>query len=460
MKCSRKDANWKGYARTRIRFETHELTSFGGLVVLQEFFTKLNLVDRLRGVFHGRQADKVYRPQKLFLQLIVHLLLGFRSLRDVVCYQEDPLVQRVLGVNRIAAPSTISRMLRDTTDGEVKSLRRILSSQVLERLQAMAVPRITLDFDGSVRSTTRRAEGTAVGFNKRKKGARSYYPLFCTIAQSGQVLDVLDRAGNVHDSRGAREFIRHCVSLVRQQCPSAVIEVRMDSAFFSDKIVSQLDEQHVEFTISVPFERFPMLKQRIESRQRWKHCGEGMSCFEMHWKPQSWPRRHRFLVVRQEVAKQRKGELQLDLFEPRDWDYEYKVIVTNKRTKPKSATRYHEGRGSQEGIFGELKTDVAMGHVPVRTRNGNRAYLLAGLMGHNLVRELQMRESPPQRATTAKRAALWIFEQIGTLRQRVFQRAGRLTRPSGCLTLTINAPASLRQRIVSLHEAASEKAAA
>jgi hypothetical protein len=33
-----------------------------------------------------------------------------------------------------------------------------------------------------VQSTKRHAEGTAVGFNKEKKGARSYYPLFCTVA--------------------------------------------------------------------------------------------------------------------------------------------------------------------------------------------------------------------------------------------------------------------------------------
>ena len=56
-----------------------------------------------------------------------------------------------------------------------------------------------VDFDGSVQSTGRRAEGTAVGFNKKKKGQRSYYPLSATIAQTGQVLDVHHRPGNVHD---------------------------------------------------------------------------------------------------------------------------------------------------------------------------------------------------------------------------------------------------------------------
>ena len=269
MKSSRNQVNCKAHARIGLQFECRRLTAFSGLVILQEFFSRLKLSDRLRVAFSNRQAGKIYRPQKLFLQLIIHLLLGFRSLRDVACYQDDPLVRRVLGVRTVADPSTISRMLRDTTDAEVRALRRIMSSLVLQRLQLMAAPRITLDFDGSVLSTTRRAEGTAVGFNKKKKGARSYYPLFCTVAQTGQVLDLLHRPGNVHDSNGAQEFILQCIQRVREQCPYSVIEVRMDSAFFSDEIVHALDAAGVEFTISVPFERFPVLKEKIESRRRW-----------------------------------------------------------------------------------------------------------------------------------------------------------------------------------------------
>ena len=64
----------------------------------------------------------------------------------------------------------------------------------MERLAVEGLSRVTVDFDGSVLSTGRHAEGTAVGFNKKKKGARSYYPLFCTIAQTDQVLDVHHRS--------------------------------------------------------------------------------------------------------------------------------------------------------------------------------------------------------------------------------------------------------------------------
>ena len=98
-----------------------------------------------------------------------------------------------------------------------------------------------------------------------RQGQRSYYPLFCTVAQTGQVLDVWHRPGNVHDSNGARAFILACLNEIRQILPHVVLEVRMDCAFFSEEIVHALDALGIQYTISVPFERLTQLKSRSRS---------------------------------------------------------------------------------------------------------------------------------------------------------------------------------------------------
>ena len=67
--------------------------------------------------------------------------------------------------------------LRSAAARSVGKVRAVSRTVVLERV-AERFANVTLDFDGSVLSTGRHAEGTAVGFNKKKKGARSYYPLF------------------------------------------------------------------------------------------------------------------------------------------------------------------------------------------------------------------------------------------------------------------------------------------
>ncbi len=104
----------------------------------------------------------------------------------------------------------------------------------------------------------------------------------------------------------------------------------------------------------------------------------------------------------------------MDLFLPYEHGYDFKAVVTNKTLSPKKVVAFHEGRGSQEGIFGELKTHCQIGYVPVRKWLGNPMYLLAGLFAHNLLRELQMMTTAPSRHTTEKRTPLWAFEQLRT----------------------------------------------
>ncbi|MCP4936306.1 MAG: IS1380 family transposase, partial [bacterium] len=106
------------------------------------------------------------------------------------------------------------------------------------------------------------------------------------------------------------------------------------------------------------------------------------------------------------------------------------------------------GRGSQEGIFAELKSQNALSYVPTRTWRGNQVYLLSAVLAHNLSRELQMITRAPSRTTQEKRPALWDFEQLNTLRRRIIQRAGRLIRPQGWLTLSMSTNQSVQNELL------------
>lgn len=447
MKHSRRNLHSRVHHIPTIRFENQELSSFSGLILFQAFFQKIGLKEKLKNCFAHHKIQPIFGHHVIFLLLIVHLLLGFRRLRDRDYYACDPLVERMLGLRRIPDVATVSRSLSAADHQSVARIRELNQSLVLDRLERERLSRVSLDYDGSVLSTSRHAEGSAVGFNKKKKGLRSYYPLFCTVAQTGQVLDVHHRAGNVHDSHGAKEFMRACVQQVRERLPQAVLESRMDSAFFGQEFLEELDGLGVEFTASVPFERLPVLKGIIETRKRWRRLDESWSYFETDWKAKSWQESYRFLFVRQKQKKQRKGALQLDLFEPCSYEYTYKVIVTNKTSGAKKVLKYHNGRGSQEGIFAEAKTHGQLDYIPTRRLHGNQLYMFASLMAHNLNRELQMHIKPRVRGTTEKRKALWNFESLSTLR-RLLCRAGRLTQPQGRLTLTLNTQASVKEKLL------------
>ena len=70
----------------------------------------------------------------------------------------------------------------------------------------------------------------------------------------------------------------------------------------------------------------------VQDRKRWRKIDADWSFFELDWKPRKWPARVRCVVYRQRVAVPRKGPIQLDLFEPIERDFEYKVVATNKST--------------------------------------------------------------------------------------------------------------------------------
>ena len=447
VKSIKSSVHRKFHALPMLRFNDQKLTSFAGIVLWQKLLLQLDVKASLIRCF-SHLPGGTYGHGVIMLLLVVHLVLGYRRLQDMRYYADDPLVPRALGLSKLPDVATVSRQMATMDEACVTNLRRYNRDLVLDRLVKLNTARITLDFDGSVIGTTRFAEGTAVGFNRKKKGQRSYYPLFCTVAQSGQVLDVCHRPGNVHDANGAKAFIKGCIEALRARLPTVLIEVRMDSAFFSDEIVSMLDELNVQYTISVPFERLAALKQQIEGRKRWRRMNWRCGYFETHWKPKSWKRKRRFICLRQKDRLQHKGPIQLDLFIPHDYDYEFKVIVTNKTLGARRVLTYHNGRGAQEGLFAELKSQIQMDYVPTRRQAGNRAFLMAALLAHNLNRELQMQCRPAARKTTEKRAPLWRFEQLGTLRKKIIQRAGRLTNPGGKLTLTMSANDAVQKELL------------
>jgi hypothetical protein len=432
VKSSKAEIQAKYHKIPVIRFEDQKLTSFSGLLIFQVLFGQLRLKDRLKKCFEHMKVSPIFGRHLVVLLLIVHLLLGFRRLREVDYYRDDPLVLRLMGLRKLPDVSTISRALCQMEVEGIEKVRNLSTAMVIEGLKREGLYRLTFDFDGSVQSTEGHAEGTAVGFNKVKKGARSYYPLFCTVAQTGQFFDLLHRPGNVHDSNGADEFMMKCFQKAREALPNTLFESRID----------------VLFTASVPFERFPELKSMIEQRKRWKIIDRQWAYFETQWKPKSWESSYRFLFIRKRVKSQQKGPLQLHLFEPRDLHFDYKVIVSNKTESAKRVVQFHNGRGSQESIFGDAKTDAALDVLPSRRLPGNQIFTLCAMMAHNLSREIQMLASPCASRSLPKRPAQWAFEKLDSLRHRIIQRAGRLTRPAGELTLTMSANHAVQQDLL------------
>lgn len=447
MKSSKAQIHRRVHSIPTIQFDDQRLTSCSGLVIFIPLLKSLQLKHRLQRCFKHLRPRGIYGIHTILMLLIFHIIIGHRRLRETSYYKDDPIVLRLLGLRRMPDVSTISRSMGAVDMNACDKTETVIRNIVLDRLAENGSARVTLDYDGSVYGSRRAAEGTALGYNKLRKGERSYYPLLCTVAQTGQVLSMHPRSGNIHDSNGSQDFIVDCVAAVIEKIPRVRIESRLDSAHFSEETVCLLDNLEVVFSISVPFLRFPKLKEVITSRKRWHKIDKTWSYFECNWTPKKWQTAFRFLIYRQKVKVKRRGALQLDVFEPREWDYEYKAVVTNKPLSAERVLAFHNGRGTQEGIIGELKAHCQFDYIPTRKWAANRLFAQAAILAHNLTRELQMRVGDPERQTNSKRAPLWVFETLSTIRNNIIRRAGRIVRPNGQLVLTMSANKAAQQDI-------------
>ena len=139
MKFKRSDVVQGVYRIPEIRCEADDrasLTSFAGLVIFQGLFSRLGIKRQLQTCFAHLRRSATYRAHDVVFWLIVHLLLGFRKLRDRDYYHDDPMAQRILGLKRLPDVATISRALSAVDEEAVAGYRTMSRNLVLDRLEA------------------------------------------------------------------------------------------------------------------------------------------------------------------------------------------------------------------------------------------------------------------------------------------------------------------------------------
>ena len=109
MKSSKSSVQSKAHSLPELKFESQALTSFAGMVILQKFFVAMNLKQHLPRCFAHLNNGKIFDRATIFLQLIMHVIRGYRELQDSRYYRDDPLVKRLLGLKQLPEVATLSR---------------------------------------------------------------------------------------------------------------------------------------------------------------------------------------------------------------------------------------------------------------------------------------------------------------------------------------------------------------
>ena len=136
MKLSKAEVRGKATLGMVLRFETQGLTSYSGLVLFQRFFSLIGIKELLWRCFRHVKANPIYVHHVMVMQLVVHIIVGQRRLRDFDYYRDDELVKRVLGLKRLPDVSTVSRSLSSADECSVGNGRPKSTTMVIERFVA------------------------------------------------------------------------------------------------------------------------------------------------------------------------------------------------------------------------------------------------------------------------------------------------------------------------------------
>jgi hypothetical protein len=375
-----------------IRHDSRVLTGFAGVTVLSGYVAAAGLVEGLRSRLKKIRKVGDYAIFSLVYLLLLFIAMGGRRPGHLKYFAADGLLARMAWLRRIPGRSTISRLFMTCGKQVVEYIGEANVDYVvgcLRRLGGEVLSTITLDVDGTVVSTRGHQGFAAKGYNPIKKGARSYRPLTVHVSETGQFIEINHRPGDAADNESADVLLRKTIRRLKREFPGVAIRVRMDSAFFEDKLLSVLESEGVKYVVVAKM--YEQLGLLVRDRKRWKKIRDGVEAFEFCFQMKSWSGArdfvaYRFRLNKEEIAE-RNGE-QLDLFRPNDPQYRYMLFCHNfddSEMPMEEMHTFYGGRCNQEKDIGQLKSGFAFDQLPSKNHSGIAMWQKLTMLAYNAV---------------------------------------------------------------------------
>ena len=396
-----------------IRFTAARLTHFGGLPLLHRYFQALDLRRVLTRSVRFAQRNNRYSIGESFLALLYPMILGIGRIETTRLLQHNGVFQYLTGLPTYPDAQTIRRFL--TRFGE-SGLTAFLKLHDKFRRRWIGRPNIppsmTLDFDTTVLTVYGKQEGSAIGYNPKKRGRPSYLPFLCFDGATGDCWEATYHPGDKHPGGVFQLIFERAFAKI----PKYVREVRVraDAAFYDREIIAFIEAKSAFYAIvaklTVP------LKARVTAA-RYRRVSGSVFAAEFRYHPQGWPGPRRFVAIRRLVQDEPSYQLTL-------WKmgkYNYQVMVTNLNLTPLNLWRFYNDRARAELVIRELKDGYAMGKIPTGDWAANEAYFQLVVFAYNLLGWFKRTCVPEE----------WKRLTMQTIRNRLLLIPAELTRPGG-----------------------------
>ena len=383
----------------------------GGIGAIHLLARQSGLIEAIDRHVQVLRVHLPYHESDHVLNIAYNNLCGGHCLEAIELRRNDEVYLDALGAQRIPDPTTAGDFCRRFYDEVDIELLMIAINEARLKVWSWQpssfFEEAVIEADGTMVPTTGECkEGMDISY----KGEWGYHPLVVTLANTGEVLYVVNRSGNRPSHDGATLRYDDAIELCRQGGFRRIL-LRGDTDFTQTRELDRWDEDGVRFIFGI--DAMPTLKELAENlpKSRWNRLSRrpryevetesrarphnvkeqvveerefknirlsSEDVAEFSYSPGACAKSYRIVVVRKNLSIERGENVLFD-------DVRYFFYITNDTsTAAEVVVLSANERCNQEKLIDQLKNGVRALHSPVDNLNSNWAYMLMASLAWTL----------------------------------------------------------------------------
>ncbi|MBA2702860.1 MAG: IS1380 family transposase [Blastocatellia bacterium] len=408
--------NWEDQPRpmfkaSNIHYEMAERVqgiNCGGIGAMHLMVQGLGLVKDIDRSVELLKVHLPYHESDHVLNIAYNILAGGVRLEDIELRRQDENFLNGLGAQRIPDPTTAGDFTRRFQEADILSLQECFNRARLAvwKVQPQGfLNEAFIDVDGTIAGTQGECkEGIGLSY----KGIWGYAPLIISLANTKEVLYLLNRPGQAASQSGSVEWIDRAVEWVLQA--AGAVTIRGDTDFSHTEQLDRWNGRGIKFVFGIDahpklvkiadelapsnwkrLERLPKYEILSEPRQKAFRYKEqiviekefknrklvGEDIAEIQYQPLKCGQKYRVVIVRKNISVQKGEKALLD-------EIKYFFYITNRKDKAKKIVGLANDRCDQENVIEQLKNGVNAMRMPVHDLLSNWAYMVMTALAWNL----------------------------------------------------------------------------
>jgi hypothetical protein len=396
---------------TNIHYELSDKTqamSYGGLGAIHKMVKQIGLDQELDKHLDLLKVHLPYHESDHVLNLAYNALVGGMRLEDIERRRKDEVFMDAIGAQRIPDPTTAGDFTRRFEKDDIVLLMDSINN-AREKVWLKAphgfMKEAIIDVDGTLSETLGECKrGMDIAYN----GIWGYHPLIVSLANTQEVLYLVNRSGNVPSHEGAAQWIDKAIERVSPH--SKKVFIRGDTDF---SLTGHFDHwsEGVDFVFGMeacapfvaraqalkeacwePLERQPKYDVRTQEREKPENIKDRIvvergfknirlnseQVGEFEYRPVKCKKTYRMVVVRKNLSVEKGERVLFD-------DIRYFFYITTRRDLTAAqVVEQANKRCNQENVIAQLKSGVNAMRMPVQDLESNWAYMVMTALAWNL----------------------------------------------------------------------------